>query len=166
MPDRPVWYSRLDQAIESLEALPYPWVGRSELEAALGVGRRRAQQILQPLVRHTIGRNGLASRDELIDYLRRLAAGQPADTENRRRQRLSRILSLLDQQARRPQVLVEAPVRIHQQTLEQLPSGVELAPGRIVIEGFHSPDEARKKLLALVLAMGNEPDAFDALITF
>ncbi len=66
MPDKPIWYTRLEVAIKQLETLPSPWVDRAALEFALGVGRRRAQQILQPLVRHTIGKNGLADREEVI----------------------------------------------------------------------------------------------------
>jgi len=165
MPDRPLWYSQLGNAIRELESLPFPWVSRIELETALGVGRRRAQQILQPLVRHRIGRNGLAARVEVVEHLRRLAAGQPADTEVRRRERLARVLQQLHQQTLQPRVLVEAPMAIEQQGLIDLPAGIELAPGRIVVGGFNTPDEAKQKLLALILAMANEPDEFDARIT-
>src|SRR4051812_20732639 len=85
MPDKPIWYARLDDAIRRLEALPFPWVDRAALEFTLGIGRRRAQQILQPLVRRTIGKNGLADRDELIRHLRELAAGQTVSFEIQRR---------------------------------------------------------------------------------
>ena len=40
-----------------------------------------------------------------------------------------------------------------------------LLPGRIVIEEFLTPDEAKQKLLALIMAMGNDPDGFDSAIT-
>lgn len=165
MPDKPIWFGRIDQAIHELEALPYPWIGRTELESALGIGRRRAQQILQPLVRHRIGRNGLASRSELVEHLRRLAAGQSADTEMRRRDRFARLLGFLHDQALRPKILVEAPVDIEKQGITDLPPGIELSQGRILVSGFQSPDQAKQLLLALILAMANEPDLFDRLIT-
>ena len=165
MPDKPLWYARLDQVIIQLESLPASWVDRATLEFILGVGRRRAQQILRPLVRHTIGKNGLASRDELIRHLRRLAAGEPAYYEKKRRERFHSILEQMRREAReQPRVLVEAPQALRRQELDRLPEGVRLSPGRIVIENFQSAEEAQRKLLALIMAMGNDPDGFAARI--
>jgi hypothetical protein len=165
MPDKPLWYTRLDAVIEQLERLPSPWVDGATLEFVLGVRRRRAQQILQPLVRRTIGRNGLADREELVRHLRHLAAGETAYFENRRRERLAGIINKLQDQAKKqPRVLVEAPTAVVNQELDTLPPGVCLFPGRIVLEGFQTPDQAKQKLLALIMAMGNDPDGFDARI--
>lgn len=165
MPDKPSWYTRLEAAIEQLEALPSPWVDRAALEFALGVGRRRAQQILRPLVRQIIGKNGLANREEVVRHLRDLAAGEPAYFEKRRRERLHSILRQFERQTReRPRVLVEAPSLVVNQELETLPPGVHLSPGRIVLDGFATPEEAKQKLLALIMAMGNDPDGFDARV--
>lgn len=166
MPDKPLWYTKLESAIKQLEALPSPWVDRAALEFALGVGRRRAQQILQPLVRHTIGKNGLAKREELIQHLRALAAGEAASFEIERRDRLHSILDRLHrEQKEKPRVLVEAPTAIVNQELDSLPSGVHLSAGRILLDGFSTPEEARQKLLAVIMAMGNDPDGFDTRIT-
>jgi hypothetical protein len=166
MPDKPLWYDRLELALEQLEGLPSPWVDRSTLEAILGVGRRRAQQILQPLARRTLGKNVLADKEEVIAYLRQLAAGDAASFERRRRERLHTLIATWHKQAKeQPQVLVEAPVTIVNQELDSLPRGVRLAPGRIVIEDFTTPEQAKQKLLALVMAMGNDPEGFDGRIT-
>jgi len=166
MPAKPIWYSQLDTAIQQIEALPSPWVDRATLESALGVGRRRAQQILQPLVTYVIGSNGLARREDVIRHLRQLAAGDDAHFEKQRRERLHSILQDIQREARqRPRVLVEAPSSVVNQELDHLPPGVHLSPGRIVLEGFSTPDEAKQKLLALIMAMGNDPDGFDARIT-
>ena len=166
MPDKPIWYTRLEVAIEQLEALPSPWVDRAAIEFLLGVGRRRAQQILQPLVRQTIGKNGLANREEVIRHLRALAGGEAVSFEVERRDRFHSILDRLHRELKeQPRVLVEAPTAIVNQELAQLPPGVHLSPGRIVLDGFSTPDEAKQKLLALIMAMGNDPDGFDARIT-
>lgn len=166
MPDKPIWYTRLEAAIEQLEALPSPWVDRAALEFSLGVGRRRAQQILQPLVRQTIGKNGLANRDEVIRHLRALAAGAAVSFEVERRERLHSILNQLHRERKeQPRVLVEAPTAVVNQELDSLPAGVHLSPGSIVLDSFSTPDEAKQKLLALIMAMGNDPDGFDARIT-
>ena len=55
MPDKPFWCGRLEEIAQELGGLPEPWVDRSILEQALGIGRRRAQQILAP-VRHAPNR--------------------------------------------------------------------------------------------------------------
>jgi hypothetical protein len=166
MPDKPIWYSRLDAIIGQLEQLPDRFIDRAMLEFALGIGRRRAQQILQPLVTRTVGKNGLATKENVITHLRHLAAGDAASFERDRRQRLHTILDELHRRAReQPRVLVEAPTAVVHQELESLPWGVHLSPGRIQIDGFRTSDEAKQKLLALILAMGNDPDGFDARIT-
>lgn len=166
MPDKPSWYDRLENVIEQLEQSPHPYVDRETLEFLLGIGRRRAQQILRPLVRRTLGKNGLAAKDEVIEHMRHLAAGDAAYFERQRRQRLHAIIDGLQAAAReRPRVLVEAPAAVVNQELESLPPGVHLSPGRIQIDGFRTSDEAKVKLLALILAMGNDPDGFDARIT-
>jgi hypothetical protein len=166
MPDKPFWYHRLDQAEEQLAALPSPWVDRQTIESLLGVGRRRAQQILQPLVRHTIGKNGLALKEDVIAYLRQLARGEAADFERRRRERLAALLTNWHSELReQPRILIEAPTTIVNQELENLPPGVRLSPGRILVEDFQTPEEARQKLLALIMAIGNDPDGFDRRIT-
>ncbi len=166
MPDKPIWYNRLQQAIEQIEALPYPWVDRPTIEFVLGVGRRRAQQILQPLLSRQVGRNGLAPRDVVIEHLRRLAAGEPVYFERQRRTRFSRILTELREEAQRqPRLLVEAPVAVVNQEFENLPPGIQLGPGRIVIEDFKTPEQAMKKMLALIMAMGNDPLGFEVRIS-
>ena len=166
MPDKPLWYDRLAEAEAQLATLPSPWVDRATLESILGIGRRRAQQLLQPLVRHTIGRSGLALKDEVIRYLRQLARGDKAVYEHQRRKRVAGLIQRWHRETReQPQIFVEAPDTIVTQQLETLPEGVHLSPGRILIEGFMTPDEAKQQLLALIMAMGNNPEEFDRRIT-
>src|SRR5687767_8265907 len=95
MPDKPMWYGRLTAAIAELKALPYPWVDRATLERLLGVGRRRAQQILAPCVTHSVGANGLADRGLLIAHLEQLASGDAAVYERQRREKLAREIARL-----------------------------------------------------------------------
>ncbi len=166
MPDKPLWYGRLESACAQLEALPFPWIDRATLQSVLEVGPRRAQQILQPLVERTIGKNGLASRARVIEHLRHLATGEAALVERRRRERLHSLLAHWHTQAQQqPQVLVEAPETIVNQELDSLPPGIRLSPGRITLEGFSSSEEANHLLLALIMAIGNDPEGFDVRIT-
>lgn len=160
MPDKPTWYGRLDQVIAELGNLSWPWVDRETLQSLLQVGPRRAQQLLRPCVTRQVGANGVACREELIAHLKRLAAGDEAHYERRRRQRLAQVLEGLRQAAlTQPKVLVEAPTAMRQQEFANLP-GVSVSPGAISIT-FSSPNEALQRLLALAMAIGNDFNEFE-----
>jgi hypothetical protein len=161
VPAKPAWFSNLGNILATLRAWPRPTVDRQTVETLLGVGRRRAQQILAPCITERIGANGLGDRDQLIRHLEQLARGDDASAELQRRQRVARILEgLRTERLAQPQLLVEAPVKIVNQQLASLPSGVHLAPGRITVE-FNDPQQALEKLLALAMAIGNDFEQFE-----
>jgi hypothetical protein len=161
MPAKPSWYSKLDDVIRELERLPRPFVDRATLEFLLGVGRRRAQQILAPCITERVGTNGLADRDALILRLRRVAEGDDSYYERQRRRNVAQILAQLQKDRReRPQLLVEAPSRVVNQEIENLPVGVCLEPGRITLT-FDQPQQALEKLLALAMAISNDFELFE-----
>lgn len=165
MPAKPSWLSKLPAAITQLRAAPSPFVSTETLALLLGVGRRRAQQLLQPCVSTLIGSSGLADRGQLVEYLERLAASETNHYEQRRRVRLARVLGKLREDAiERPRVLVEAPTRIIDQRLDALPQGVDIRPGEIVVRASSDID-ALEKLLALAMAIGNDGTTFARLIT-
>ena len=165
VPDKPTWYGRLPQVISELDDLPWPWVDRETLQSLLQVGARRAQQILRPCVTRQVGANGVADRSELIAHLKRLAAGDEAQYERRRRQRLAHILDGLRQAAlSQPKVLVEAPVTVLSRQFADLPHGVSVGQGTIAIT-FSSTSEALERLLALAVAIGNDFSEFERLAT-
>ncbi len=131
------------------------------MEFLLGVGRRRAQQILAPCVTDRVGTNGLADRDALIDRLRRLAQGDDGFYEVGRRRKVAHVLAdLRKTRLERPQLLVEAPVAVVNQGFEYLPPGVRVEAGRITIE-FEQPQQALERLLALAMAIRNDYDRFE-----
>ena len=161
MPAKPIWYSKINDIIRELQALPRPVVDRATVEFLLGVGRRRAQQILAPCVTERIGANGLADRDALIEHLRRLADGDECRYEQQRRRKVAEILSQLQKdRVERPQLLVEAPLQVITQVFDNLPPGVQMEPGRICVT-FDQPHEALEKLLALAMAISNDFDRFE-----
>jgi hypothetical protein len=161
MPAKPGWFARLEVVVQELSSLPQPWVDRLTLERLLAVGPRRAQQILQPCVSLHLGTNGLADRQTLIEHLRRLASGEAAYYEQRRRARFNQALEDWRRQwMERPRLLVAAPDSVVHQEFRDLPAGVELSPGRITVR-FQKPREALEKLLALAMAIGNDFASFE-----
>ena len=165
MPAKPAWYSKIDDVIRELQALPRPFVDRARVEFLLGVGRRRAQQIMAPCITERVGASGLADRDSLIAHLRRLAESDDGYYELRRRRRVAETLARFERERlERPQLLVEAPVQVLKQELENLPEGVRLEPGRIIVT-FDRPQQALEKLLALAMAISNDFDRFEQRVT-
>ncbi len=163
MPAKPAWYGRIDEVIHQLETLPRPFVDRATVEFVLGVGRRRAQQIMAPCIAERVGGSGLASRDALIHRLRRVAMGDDGYYERQRRRKVAEVLDRFRQERlERPQLVVEAPVEIVSQEFGNLPGGVRLEPGRITLD-FAAPQEALEKLLALAMAISNDFARFEQI---
>jgi hypothetical protein len=163
MPAKPAWFGKLDNIIAALEALPRPWVERATLEFLLGIGPRRAQQIMSACVTERVGTSSLADRKLLIDHLRSLAQGDPAYYERRRRRKLASAIEDLRQAwLEQPKVLVEAPVSVVDQQFDDLPEGIELSPGCITVR-FDEPRQALEKMLALAMAIGKDLERFEHL---
>lgn len=164
VPAKPSWYSKLPIVIEELRASPRSFVDRATIEFLLGVGRRRAQQIMAPCVSDRVGCNGLADRDQLIDRLQSLAESDQGQYEVQRRHKVARVLDRLrKERIAQPQLLVEAPVQVINQEFEDLPAGVRLERGRITVE-FDEPHQGLEKLLALAMAISNDFDRFERLV--
>lgn len=165
MPAKPRWYGKIDQIIAELEALPCPWVDRGTLQFLFGIGPRRAQQLMADCATERIGTSSLADRELLIAHLRRLAAGDAGHYEGQRRRKLAaQVEQWRRERIQHPQVLVEAPAAIVNQGLQDLPEGIRLEPGCITVR-FTDAHQALEKLLALAMAIGNDPDRFEALTT-
>ena len=160
MPDKPLWLQRLPEAIHQLESSEDPWVDRARLESLLGVGRRRAQQLLAPVATRVVGSSRVARASAVIACLKQAASGDEAGYDTQRRRRLWTKLG-------EPPVLVEVPSttiqRIVRNDFHGLPEGVDLAPGSIALR-FTSSGEALEKLVALALAISHNREAFDALV--
>jgi hypothetical protein len=163
MPDKPTWCGDLDEVIHRLKELPDPWVDTAVLQEVLGVGRRRAQQLLAPCVTRQIGANGVADREAVITHLQRLATGETTHYEQRRRLRLAEYMNALYRE-RQQSVFVEAPANIVSQDFKGLPQGVSITPGRIGIT-FDGTTQALQRLLALAMAIRNDELSFERLAT-
>lgn len=163
MPAKPAWYRDLDRIIIQLEALSRPFVDRATVEFLLGVGRRRAQQIMAPCITDHVGTSGLVDRGALISYLKRMGSDDEVFYERNRRRKVAGLLDRLRKdRLERPQLLVEAPVWVMDQEIDSLPAGVRVESGRITIE-FEHPQQALEKLLALAMAIGNDYEKFERM---
>jgi hypothetical protein len=161
MPAKPVWYCKLDTVIAELQLQSRSFVDRATVEVLLGVGRRRAQQIMEPCVTDRIGASGLVERNALITHLQQLAQGDEVRYERQRRLKVAQTLARLEQdRLEQPPLLVEAPVAVGKLEFKDLPAGVLVEPGRITVT-FDQPRQALEKLLALAMAISNDFDGFE-----
>jgi hypothetical protein len=168
MPDKPLWLARLPATIEQLESSSDPWVDRTRLEQLLGVGRRRAQQLLSAVASRAVGSSRVALAADVIEYLQQIAAGEVAYYDAQRRKQLWDHLGQRRQEwLEQPPVLVDVSEttvrRVQLHDFDGLPQGVSLAPGSIHIS-FATPEEALEKLVALALAISRNQEAFDDLV--
>ena len=116
---------------------------------------------MAPCITERVGTSALADRDALVAHLERLAKGDDAFYEVQRRRKVAAVLDQMRQERlERPQLMVEAPVRVVNQEFENLPAGVHLDRGRITVE-FDDPQQALEKLLALAMAISNDFERFD-----
>ena len=163
MPAKPAWYNKINDVIRELRSslvLSSTGPRSNSCSASAAAGPSRSWR---PVSR-TTWTNGLADRDRLITRLRRLAGGDDGYYEVQRRRQVATVIDRLrKERMERPQLFVEAPACIVNQKFENLPAGLRLEPGRITVE-FDNPQQALEKLLALVMAIGNDSDCFERQI--
>lgn len=160
MPAKPSYCRNLPQGILFFKKLECEWVGRKELEDALGISKTVAWR----LIRQCGGVLGPGSalicrREDLIYRLEGLLAdGGRVQFEVERRERLSGYLDAI-----RPDVVaVRTRVVADQQApgmmgtrFASLPDGVTLTPARLEIE-FATPEEFLSRVGSLIYALHND----------
>src|SRR5690349_7051748 len=96
----------------------------------------------------TVGNVLLVDRAALIKKLRSIAAGTDNAFESERQKRVASVIEeLRRERIEHPRVLVEAPARVVNTRLADLPEGVTIRPGNISIDE-RDGKRALEKLLA------------------
>ncbi len=158
MPDQPSWYQRIPEILDALEATSLPVLDRYSVEKLFGVGRRQAVRIMAGLGGYQAGRTSLIECDELMRRLRLLAQGAGVERSVRRRQRIWQILRREAPRLRARGVTIRPP-QISSR-LTNLPAGVDLRPGRLVIN-YTEPIELLERLYALAQALTMDYENFE-----
>ncbi len=167
MPDHPEWYSKIPQALAELQAMPADRpVTTNELIISLRVSKRTAQMILAPIATLNHGRGKAAPRLTVLSHLHSLAqtdAGQQANAEY---EHMKQVVAQLVEDRRRngTPVIVEVPAQeVKAIEFDNLP-GVQIVPGRLIIDAADAQDAARK-LIRLGIAMQRDLAGFDHMIS-
>ncbi len=159
MPAKPRWLLHISEIVDSLNRLSAPVVDRATCERLFGLRRRRAIDLMRRFGGYQAGSVMLVDRLALIERLRRLAVDPEVEAEQQRRQRLSAELDRIShcRAAARVHIVVPADVRGHR--MRDLPQGVQLQPGRLVI-AFAGAEQLLSSLYELAQVAMNDYEAF------
>lgn len=163
---KPSYCRDLPQGIALLAAADAEWVGRKDIENALGVSKTVAWRLLRQCG-GTLGPGNslLCRRDDLVANLNKLLTdGGKVDFEVRRRERLSAYLDRI-----RPEVIANrtkvVPDRdalaVISSRFHSLPSNVALRPGSLHID-FTGLEGFLAAISALIYALNNDFEAISA----
>jgi hypothetical protein len=151
---------RVPEILETLRAIPTPWIDRDGIERAFGLRRRRSIQLLNAFGGFQVGRTFLVDRAAVIGRLEAIAAGEEFHWERRRREKLSDALTEAQRYQRASRVNIAprpAPVS------PALPAGVRLEPGRVVVE-FRDVQDLLAKFYAVAQAAARDFQAFQEAV--
>ncbi len=167
MPSQPSWCRDLPAGIARLEALDTDWVGRREIELALGVSKTVAWRLLRQCGGQPGPGNGLACRrSDVIDRLRGLAAEGNTSFEVQRRKRLAAYLERIRPEvvANRTRVVPDSQaVALLNSRFASLPPNVTLAPTNLTVE-FRGTEEFLAAVGAIVYALNNDFEQISAFL--
>jgi hypothetical protein len=158
MPAKPRWWIRIPEILPAIENLEAPWLDRAAIEQVFGLRRRRAIELLHTFGGFQVGRMFLVDRQEVLDQLQAISRGEEFRWERKRRRRLSEALSEARQYSQAARVKI--PVI---QPSPSLPAGVNIEPGRMVIE-FQSVEDLLSKFYAVVQAAARDYVYFQHII--
>lgn len=168
MPAKPSYALRLRPAIEELQKSSAPWIGRLDLENALGVSKTVAWRIL----RHCQAQKGpggalLFERLALIERLKELAAeGGTIAREVARHQRVEDLLLAMRGYLRSRETKVvrdeQAPA-LRSSRFQNLPANITFTPQSLQVE-FFGTEDFLAAIGALVYALENDFEAISEFI--
>lgn len=168
MPNKPAYCERLPDAVATLSTLDSEWVGRRELEEALGVSKTVAWRVLKKCGVSLGPANALlCRRADLIDRLTALQHdGAVHQQEIERRGRLADFLERI-----RPDVVAnlrrvvrpDQALALLSTTFRKLPPNVTLTPRSLHID-FFGTEDFLQSFGSVVYALHNDYEAIEAFI--
>ena len=161
MPAKPAWLLKIPEILTMLEVFDVPVVDRATIERLFVLRRRQAIELLHRLGGYQAGRTFLVDRHVLVANLRRLAAGEDFERESRRKERLDGAIDRLRRYQTAARVRIPVPADVFSHKMADLPAGVALAPGQLLVT-FAGTEDLLAKLFELAQAASNDYDRFCA----
>jgi hypothetical protein len=159
MPAQPAWFHRIEEILDTLQAMHSSHLDRQAVQKLFGVRERRARQLMAGLPGLRAGNASAVLRTALIDRLKETASGRIFQWEVTRRARVVEDLNRTRRQMKARHLQIRVAPDIQERRLENLPAAIMLRPGELRVE-FHGAEDLAAKLFELSQAMANDWQAF------
>ncbi len=161
MPHKPYWFRNLSEIEHRLEIFQEPVLGRRAIEVIFEVSRAEAWRLMRRIGCTLAGHATVVPRYQVQEWVRQVRLSRGYDTETNRVSRLDEKLKTLGKGKAGAKVVLRAdPAR---RTMEDLPPGVTLSPGRLEIKFFGAVD-LLGRLWDLSQAISRDFKRFDAML--
>jgi hypothetical protein len=160
MPAKPTWFHKLDDVLQELRGLSAPYLDRRAVERLLGVGERRARELMMGVPCVQIGNAVAVERSAFIAKLDRVSRSPEWARETVRRERVENILADLRHAARARKVELPSVVQKTSREALQLSPEVHLRPGELTVH-FDGAKDLATKLFELSQAMIRDWEYFE-----
>src|ERR1700738_125349 len=162
MPAKSQWLLRLPEILATLTTLHSHVLDRRAFEQLFKVRRRRAIQLMGVFGGFQSGRTFLMDRQELVARITAILNGDEFTLERGRRERVSAELERIRIHAKAARVSVPVSPALYASTLSNLPAGVTLRAGELIVR-FKTPEELLEKLFTLAQALAADYDKLHEL---
>ena len=163
MPAKPRWLLHIPEIIDQLRALDVPIVDRAMCERLFGLRRRRTIELIQHFGGYRSANSLLVDRLALIEQLETIKASPEVAAERQRKERLEQRLVALSRYRRATQVRIPVTPAAERSRLPELPAGVALETGRLLVE-FSRTEDLLQRLYAVAQAAANDFEAFEQTV--
>jgi len=162
MPGHPLWLERVPAVLEFLAAPDAPaLLDRGTIEALLGVRRRRAILILHECKAAQRGRELLAFREAVVDFLKRQDHEAALDRERARQQQVAEALAEARHELTLPRISL--PRQRTARTLAGLPPGIHLTHSNLSVD-FTNAHDLIEKLFTVAQAFAQDYESLEAAL--
>jgi len=162
VPAKSRWLLKIPDIIDRLSQMDTPVVDRAVFERLLGIGRRRAIDLMRNFGGYQAGNTILIDRPAFIRQLQRTLEGPEFEQERQRKRRLSEHLAELEKHCRGAAVRIPVGPDIGHLIPADLAAGIFFEPGRLTID-YRSVEELLCRLYELAQAAANDFDQFSEL---
>jgi hypothetical protein len=166
MPDRPGWADRIPDALEELQRMEGPYIGRQQIEVLLEVKPRRANDIIQIVGAQPMGKALVVEKELFVRYLRSVGGEELTQQEKARRKEFAKRLAEMQREHQgRPfggtEIIPEwKPKPRPSASLE----GVEFGPGVLIVRCPEGALQLAARLYAVADFLSKElPEAEERL---
>jgi hypothetical protein len=161
---KPRWWNRIPDICVALAESERPVIDRSAVETLFGLRRRQAINVLIRFGAYQLGRTFLIGREQLIERLAALHAGDDCQFEVARRERVSAEIAKIQRTRRSEGVRIPVTQDVFSASMRTLSPDVQLRPGKLNVE-FAGPEDLLRKLFCLSQCVANDYAHFERAAT-